>query len=198
MKYILKAQTGVQLPSGYNPRTYGTQTYIPNTETIYDQNIVEGLYNIINNGNIGDLSSDKHLGGKEVNRYFSAKGFNANNLEKDTFKRYVNNMNNDKYRNSSQYKYDWQVLQGMLQKANEQIARYNPFTKKKIYFGENGYDQGVSANDWQAANQQYTTARENYAKSLIADEYKNYLKTSLQSDDWTRDGNNYGWDGKKI
>lgn len=196
MKYILKAQTGAQLPSGYNPRTYGTQTYIPNTGTIYDQNIVEGLYNIINNGNIGDLSSDKHLGGKEVNRYFSAKGFNANNLEKDTFKRYVNNMNNDKYRNSSQYKYDWQVLQGMLQKANEQIARYDPFTKKKIYYNEAGYDTGVSANDWQAANQQYTTARENYAKSLIADEYKKHLDASLQNDDWTRDGNNYGWDGK--
>ena len=196
MKYILKAQTGAQLPSGYNPRTYGTQTYIPNTGTIYDQNIVEGLYNIINNGNIGDLSSDKHLGGKEINRYFSAKGFNANNLEKDTFKRYVNNMHNDKYRNSSQYKYDWQVLQGMLQKANEQIARYDPFTKKKIYQNEAGYNTGVSANDWQAANQQYTTARENYAKSLIAEEYKNYLKASLQNDDWTRDGNNYGWDGK--
>ena len=194
MKYILKAQTGAQLPSGYNPRTYGAQTYIPNTGTIYDQNIVEGLYNIINNGNIGDLSSDKHLGGKEINRYFSAKGFNANNLEKDTFKRYVNNMQNDKYRNSSQYKYDWQVLQGMLQKANEQIARYDPFTKKKIYFGENGYDQGVSASDWQTANSQYTTARDDYARFLISKEYDNYLQNSLKDTSW-KDNNQYGWNG---
>ena len=114
--------------------------------------------------------------------------------EKDTFKRYVNNMQNDKYRNSSQYKYDWQVLQGMLQKANEQVARYDPFTKKKIYFGENGYDQGVSASDWQTANSQYTTARENYAKSLIAKEYDNYLQKSLNDISWKKD-NQYGWNG---
>ena len=183
----------VQTPWGYSPRNQVTQ--VNRTPTIYDQNLIQGLSTLVQqNSSISDLSNDAHLGGQEINRYFKAKNFNANNLEKDTFKRYMNNMQNDKYRNSSQYKYDWQVLQGMLQKANEQVARYDPFTKKKIYFGENGYDQGVSASDWQTANSQYTTARENYAKSLIAKEYDNYLQKSLNDISWKKD-NQYGWNG---
>lgn len=184
--------TTVQTPWGYSPRNSATQVNI--TPTIYDQSLTQGLSTLLQqNSSISDLSNDKHLGGQEVNRYFKAKNFNANNLEKDTFKRYMNNRKNQKYLGSSQYKHDQTVLNGMLQRANEMDARYDPLTGDKFYYGEKGYDQGVSASDWQTANSQYTTARENYAKSLIASKYNDYLKQKLNDDSW-RDGT-YGWNG---
>lgn len=183
----------VQTPWGYSPRNQVTQ--VNRTPTIYDQNLIQGLSTLVQqNSSISDLSNDAHLGGQEINRYFKAKNFNANNLEKDTFKRYMNNRNNQKYLGSSQYKYDQSVLNGMLQRANEMDARYDPLTGNKFYYGENGYDQGVSANDWQTANSQYTTARENYAKSLIAKEYDNYLQNSLKDISW-KANKQYGWNG---
>ena len=106
----------------------------------------------------------------------------------------MNNRNNQKYLGSSQYKYDQTVLNGMLQRANEMDARYDPLTGNKFYYGEEGYDQGVSASDWQTANSQYTTARENYAKSLIASKYNDYLKQKLNDDTWKSD-KSYGWNG---
>ena len=182
----------VQTPWGYSPRNQVTQ--VNRTPTIYDQSLTQGLSTLVQqNSNISDLSNDAHLGGQEGNRYFKAKNFNANNLEKDTFKRYMNNRKNQKYLGSSQYKYDQTVLNGMLQRANEMDARYDPLTGDKFYYGEKGYDQGVSASDWQTANSQYTTARENYAKSLIASKYNDYLKQKLNDDTW-RDGT-YGWNG---
>ena len=182
----------VQTPWGYSPRNQVTQ--VNRTPTIYDQSLTQGLSTLLQqNSSISDLSSDEHLGGQEVNRYFKAKNFNANNSEKDTFKRYMNNRKNQKYLASSQYKYDQTVLNGMLQRANEMDARYDPLTGNKFYYGEEGYDQGVSASDWQTANSQYTTARENYAKSLIASKYNDYLKQKLNDDSW-RDGT-YGWNG---
>ena len=182
----------VQTPWGYSPRNQVTQ--VNRTPTIYDQSLTQGLSTLLQqNSSISDLSNDEHLGGQEVNRYFKAKNFNANNSEKDTFKRYMNNRKNQKYLGSSQYKYDQTVLNGMLQRANEMDARYDPLTGDKFYYGEKGYDQGVSASDWQTANSQYTTARENYAKSLIASKYNDYLKQKLNDDTW-RDGT-YGWNG---
>ena len=182
----------VQTPWGYSPRNQVTQ--VNRTPTIYDQSLTQGLSTLLQqNSSISDLSSDEHLGGQEVNRYFKAKNFNANNSEKDTFKRYMNNRKNQKYLASSQYKYDQTVLNGMLQRANEMDARYDPLTGDKFYYGEKGYDQGVSASDWQTANSQYTTARENYAKSLIASKYNDYLKQKLNDDTW-KDGT-YGWNG---
>ena len=183
----------VQTPWGYSPRNQVTQ--VNRTPTIYDQSLTQGLSTLLQqNSSISDLSSDEHLGGQEVNRYFKAKNFNANNSEKDTFKRYMNNRKNQKYLGSSQYKYDQTVLNGMLQRANEMDARYDPLTGDKFYYGEKGYDQGVSASDWQTANSQYTTARENYAKSLIASKYNDYLKQKLNDDTWKGD-NSYGWNG---
>ena len=183
----------VQTPWGYSPRNQVTQ--VNRTPTIYDQSLTQGLSTLLQqNSSISDLSSDEHLGGQEVNRYFKAKNFNANNSEKDTFKRYMNNRKNQKYLASSQYKYDQTVLNGMLQRANEMDARYDPLTGDKFYYGEKGYDQGVSASDWQTANSQYTTARENYAKSLIASKYNDYLKQKLNDDTWKGD-NSYGWNG---
>ena len=183
----------VQTPWGYSPRNQVTQ--VNRTPTIYDQSLTQGLSTLLQqNSSISDLSSDEHLGGQEVNRYFKAKNFNANNSEKDTFKRYMNNRKNQKYLESSQYKYDQTVLNGMLQRANEMDARYDPLTGNKFYYGEKGYDQGVSASDWQTANSQYTTARENYAKSLIASKYNDYLKQKLNDDTWKGD-NSYGWNG---
>ena len=183
----------VQTPWGYSPRNQVTQ--VNRTPTIYDQSLTQGLSTLLQqNSSISDLSSDEHLGGQEVNRYFKAKNFNANNSEKDTFKRYMNNRKNQKYLGSSQYKYDQTVLNGMLQRANEMDARYDPLTGNKFYYGEEGYDQGVSASDWQTANSQYTTARENYAKSLIASKYNDYLKQKLNDDTWKGD-NSYGWNG---
>lgn len=183
----------VQTPWGYSPRNQVTQ--VNRTPTIYDQSLTQGLSTLVQqNSSISDLSNDAHLGGQEVNRYFKAKNFNANNLEKDTFKRYMNNRNNQKYLGSSQYKYDQTVLNGMLQRANEMDARYDPLTGDKFYYGEKGYDQGVSASDWQTANSQYTTARENYAKSLIASKYNDYLKQKLNDNTWKGDSS-YGWNG---
>ena len=183
----------VQTPWGYSPRNQVTQ--VNRTPTIYDQSLTQGLSTLLQqNSSISDLSSDEHLGGQEVNRYFKAKNFNANNSEKDTFKRYMNNRKNQKYLASSQYKYDQTVLNGMLQRANEMDARYDPLTGDKFYYGEKGYDQGVSASDWQTANSQYTTARENYAKSLIASKYNDYLKQKLNDDTWKGD-KTYGWNG---
>ena len=183
----------VQTPWGYSPRNQVTQ--VNRIPTIYDQSLTQGLSTLLQqNSSISDLSSDEHLGGQEVNRYFKAKNFNANNSEKDTFKRYMNNRKNQKYLASSQYKYDQTVLNGMLQRANEMDARYDPLTGNKFYYGEEGYDQGVSASDWQTANSQYTTARENYAKSLIASKYNDYLKQKLNDDTWKGD-NSYGWNG---
>lgn len=183
----------VQTPWGYSPRNQVTQ--VNRTPTIYDQSLTQGLSTLLQqNSSISDLSSDEHLGGQEVNRYFKAKNFNANNLEKDTFKRYMNNRKNQKYLGSSQYMYDQTVLNGMLQRANEMDARYDPLTGNKFYYGEEGYDQGVSASDWQTANSQYTTARENYAKSLIASKYNDYLKQKLNDDTWKGD-DSYGWNG---
>ena len=183
----------VQTPWGYSPRNQVTQ--VNRTPTIYDQSLTQGLSTLVQqNSSISDLSNDAHLGGQEVNRYFKAKNFNANNLEKDTFKRYMNNRNNQKYLGSSQYKYDQTVLNGMLQRANEMDARYDPLTGNKFYYGEKGYDQGVSASDWQTANSQYTTARDDYAKSLIAKEYDNYLQNSLKNTSW-KDNSQYGWTG---
>lgn len=184
----------VQTPWGYSPRNQVTQ--VNRTPTIYDQSLTQGLSTLLQqNSSISDLSSDEHLGGQEVNRYFKAKNFNANNSEKDTFKRYMNNRKNQKYLTSSQYKYDQTVLNGMLQRANEMDARYDPLTGNKFYYGEEEYDQGVSASDWQTANSQYTTARENYAKSLIASKYNDYLKQKLNDDTW-KDGT-YGWNGNE-
>ena len=183
----------VQTPWGYSPRNQVTQ--VNRTPTIYDQSLTQGLSTLLQqNSSISDLSNDEHLGGQEVNRYFKAKNFNANNSEKDTFKRYMNNRKNQKYLGSSQYKYDQTVLNGMLQRANEMDARYDPLTGNKFYYGEEGYDQGVSASDWQTANSQYTTARENYAKSLIASKYNDYLKQKLNDDTWKSD-KSYGWNG---
>ena len=183
----------VQTPWGYSPRNQVTQ--VNRTPTIYDQSLTQGLSTLLQqNSSISDLSSDEHLGGQEVNRYFKAKNFNANNSEKDTFKRYMNNRKNQKYLGSSQYKYDQTVLNGMLQRANEMDARYDPLTGNKFYYGEKGYDQGVSASDWQTANSQYTTARDDYAKSLIAKEYDNYLQNSLKNTSW-KDNSQYGWTG---
>ena len=183
----------VQTPWGYSPRNQVTQ--VNRIPTIYDQSLTQGLSTLLQqNSSISDLSSDEHLGGQEVNRYFKAKNFNANNSEKDTFKRYMNNRKNQKYLASSQYKYDQTVLNGMLQRANEMDARYDPLTGDKFYYGEKGYDQGVSASDWQTANSQYTTARENYAKSLIASKYNDYLKQKLNDDTWKSD-KSYGWNG---
>lgn len=183
----------VQTPWGYSPRNQVTQ--VNRTPTIYDQSLTQGLSTLLQqNSSISDLSSDEHLGGQEVNRYFKAKNFNANNSEKDTFKRYMNNRKNQKYLGSSQYMYDQTVLNGMLQRANEMDARYDPLTGDKFYYGEKGYDQGVSASDWQTANSQYTTARDDYARSLISKEYDNYLQNSLKDTSW-KVNNQYGWNG---
>lgn len=183
----------VSIPWGYSPRTSVPQ--VNKEKTIYDQSLIEGLSTLLQRtSNIGDLSKDKHLGGKEINRYFDAKKFNASNEEKDTFKNYMNNRNNDEYLNSPQYKYDQQVMNGMLQRAYERDARYDPLTGKKFYYGEDGYNQGVSANDWQTANQEYTTARDAYAKSLIEQEYRKHLNDPLKDISWQSD-KSYGWDG---
>lgn len=183
----------VSIPWGYSPRTSVPQ--VNKEKTIYDQSLIEGLSTLLQRtSNIGDLSKDKHLGGKEINRYFDAKKFNASNEEKDTFKNYMNNRNNDEYLNSPQYKYDQQVMNGMLQRAYERDARYDPLTGKKFYYGEDGYNQGVSANDWQTANQEYTTARDAYAKYLIEQEYRKHLNDPLKDISWQSD-KSYGWDG---
>lgn len=184
----------VQTPWGYSPRNQVTQ--VNRTPTIYDQSLTQGLSTLLQqNSSISDLSNDEHLGGQEVNRYFKAKNFNANNSEKDTFKRYMNNRKNQKYLGSSQYKYDQTILNGMLQRANEMDARYDPLTGNKFYYGEKGYDQGVSANDWQTANQEYTTARDAYAKYLIEQQYREHLNDPLQDNSWQGD-TSYGWNGK--
>lgn len=183
----------VQTPWEFSPRNQVIQ--VNRTPTIYDQSLTQGLSTLLQqNSSISDLSSDEHLGGQEVNRYFKAKNFNANNSEKDTFKRYMNNRKNQKYLASSQYKYDQTVLNGMLQRANEMDARYDPLTGNKFYYGEKGYDQGVSASDWQTANSQYTTARDDYARSLISKEYDDYLQNSLKDTSW-KVNNQYGWNG---
>lgn len=185
----------VSIPWGYSPRTSVPQ--VNKEKTIYDQSLIEGLSTLLQRtSNIGDLSKDKHLGGKEINRYFDAKKFNASNEEKDTFKNYMNNRNNDEYLNSPQYKYDQQVMNGMIQRAYERDARYDPLTGNKFYYGEKGYDQGVSANDWQTANQEYTTARDAYAKSLIEQKYRDQLKKSL-NDSSAFDQEKYGIIGDK-
>lgn len=182
-----------QVPWSYSPRNQVTQ--VNRTPTIYDQSLTQGLSTLLqSNSSISDLSNDEHLGGQEVNRYFKAKNFNATNQEKDTFKRYMNNRRNQKYLGSSQYRYDQQVLNGMLQRANERDARYDPLTGNKFYYGENGYNEGVSANDWQAVNKQYTTARDDYARLLISKKYDDYLQNSLKDTSWQRD-NQYGWSG---
>ena len=59
----------VQTPWGYSPRNQVTQ--VNRTPTIYDQSLTQGLSTLLQqNSSISDLSSDEHLGGQEVNRYF--------------------------------------------------------------------------------------------------------------------------------
>ena len=76
---------------------------------------------------------------------------------------------------------DREVLKDFMDEVNRQNVKYDPLTGEALYYGDSGYDQGVSDSDWQTANSQYTTARENYAKSLIAKEYDNYLFCNIKS-----------------
>ena len=184
----------------------------PSRKTIYDQNPVNAFYGLLGWNNvspqgINDLSSDNHLGGQEINNFLRNIHFDERSIDsrygkgtlnrwKDTFKRWVNNRisNNNKYSNSPQQATDLQVLKQLMDEVNLQNVKYDPLTGNALYYGNAGYDQGVSDNDWQAANSQYTTARENYAKSLIANKYNDYLNQKLKDDSWKSD-TSYGWDG---
>lgn len=190
----------------------GPRQQTPSRGTIYDQNPVNAFYGLLGWNNvspqgINDLSSDNHLGGQEINNFLRNIHFDERSIDsrygkgtlnrwKDTFKRWVNNRisNNNKYSNSPQQATDRQVLKQLMDEVNLQNVKYDPLTGNALYYGNAGYDQGVSDNDWQAANSQYTTARENYAKSLIANKYNDYLNQKLKDDSWKSD-TNYGWNG---
>lgn len=190
----------------------GPRQQTPSRGTIYDQNPVNAFYGLLGWNNvspqgINDLSSDNHLGGQEINNFLRNIHFDERSIDsrygkgtlnrwKDTFKRWVNNRisNNNKYSNSPQQATDRQVLKQLMDEVNLQNVKYDPLTGNALYYGNAGYDQGVSDNDWQAANSQYTTARENYAKSLIANKYNDYLNQKLKDDSWKSD-TSYGWDG---
>lgn len=189
----------------------GPRQQTPSRGTIYDQNPVNAFYGLLGWNNvspqgINDLSSDNHLGGQEINNFLRNIHFDERSIDsrygkgtlnrwKDTFKRWVNNRisNNNKYSNSPQQATDRQVLKQLMDEVNLQNVKYDPLTGNALYYGNAGYDQGVSDNDWQAANSQYTTARENYAKSLIANKYNDYLNQKLKDDSWKSD-TSYGWD----
>ena len=189
----------------------GPRQQTPSRKTIYDQNPVNAFYGLLGWNNvspqgINDLSSDNHLGGQEINNFLRNIHFDERSIDsrygkgtlnrwKDTFKRWVNNRisNNNKYLTSPQQAADREVLKQFMDEVNLQNVKYDPLTGNALYYGNAGYDQGVSASDWQTANSQYTTARENYAKSLIASKYNDYLKQKLNDDTW-RDGT-YGWNG---
>lgn len=189
----------------------GPRQQTPSKKTIYDQNPVNAFYGLLGWNNvspqgINDLSSDNHLGGQEINNFLRNIHFDERSIDsrygkgtlnrwKDTFKRWVNNRisNNNKYLTSPQQAADREVLKQFMDEVNLQNVKYDPLTGNALYYGDAGYDQGVSDSDWQAANSQYTTARENYAKSLIASKYNDYLNEKLNDDSW-RDGT-YGWDG---
>lgn len=190
----------------------GPRQQTPSRGTIYDQNPVNAFYGLLGWNNvspqgINDLSSDNHLGGQEINNFLRNIHFDERSIDsrygkgtlnrwKDTFKRWVNNRisNNNKYSNSPQQATDRQVLKQLMDEVNLQNVKYDPLTGNALYYGNAGYDQGVSDNDWQAANSQYTTARENYAKSLIANKYNDYLNQKLKDDSWKSD-TSYGQDG---
>lgn len=190
----------------------GPRQQTPSRGTIYDQNPVNAFYSLLGWNNvspqgINDLSSDNHLGGQEINNFLRNIHFDERSIDsrygkgtlnrwKDTFKRWVNNRisNNNKYSNSPQQAADREVLKQLMDEVNLQNVKYDPLTGNALYYGNAGYDQGVSDNDWQAANSQYTTARENYAKSLIANKYNDYLNQKLKDDSWKSD-TSYGWDG---
>lgn len=211
MGYRIKInQTGGNISSKYanNYTVTGVRQYGTPRKTIYDNNPVDAFNGLLGGWNgsqvmgINDLSPDQHLGGQEVNNFLRNIHFDERSIDsrygkgtlnrwKDTFKRWVNNRisGNAKY-SDSQMAADKKVLTDLMQEVNEQYARYDPLTKNKIYYGQDGYDKGVSANDWQAANQQYTTARDAYAKSLIEKKYKEYLNKSLN--------NPSAWDNSKY
>ena len=187
---------------------------IPSRKTIYDQNPVNAFYgllgwNDVEPQGINDLSPDNHLGGQEVNNFLRNIHFDERNIDskygegtlnkwKDTFKNWVNNRisGNTKY-SDSQMAADREVLKDFMDEVNRQNVKYDPLTGEALYYGDSGYDQGVSDSDWQTANSQYTTARENYAKSLIASKYNDYLKQKLNDDTW-KSNNTYDWDGTNL
>lgn len=186
----------------------------PLRKTIYDQNPVNAFYgllgwNDVEPQGINDLSPDNHLGGQEVNNFLRNIHFDERNIDskygegtlnkwKDTFKNWVNNRisGNTKY-SDSQMATDREVLKDFMDEVNRQNVKYDPLTGDALYYGDSGYGQGVSDSDWQIANSQYTTARENYAKSLIASKYNDYLKQKLNDDTWKND-NTYDWDGTNL
>ena len=187
---------------------------MPSRKTIYDQNPVNAFYgllgwNDVEPQGINDLSPDNHLGGQEVNNFLRNIHFDERNIDsrygegtlnkwKDIFKKWVNNRisGNTKY-SDSQMAADREVLKDFMDEVNRQNVKYDPLTGDALYYGDSGYDQGVSASDWQTANSQYTTARENYAKSLIASKYNDYLKQKLNDDTWKSD-NTYDWNGTNL
>ncbi len=193
----------------------GPRQQTPSRGTIYDQNPVNAFYGLLGWNNvppqgINDLSSDNHLGGQEINNFLRNIHFDERSIDsrygkgtlnrwKDTLKRWVNNRisNNNKYSNSSQQATDRQVLKQLMDEVNLQNVKYDPLTGNALYYGNAGYDQGVSDNDWQAVNSQYTAARENYAKSLIADKYNEYLNNKLKDDTQKRE-ENYDWNGTNL
>ena len=190
----------------------GPRQQTPSRKTIYDQNPVNAFYGLLGWNNvspqgINDLSSDNHLGGQEINNFLRNIHFDERSIDsrygkgtlnrwKDTFKRWVNNRisNNNKYLTSPQQAADREVLKQFMDEVNLQNVKYDPLTGNALYYGNAGYDQGVSASDWQTANSQYTTARDDYARSLISKEYDNYLQKSLKDTSWKVD-NQYGWNG---
>lgn len=190
----------------------GPRQQTPSRKTIYDQNPVNAFYGLLGWNNvspqgINDLSSDNHLGGQEINNFLRNIHFDERSIDsrygkgtlnrwKDTFKRWVNNRisNNNKYFTSPQQAADREVLKQLMDEVNLQNVKYDPLTGNALYYGNAGYDQGVSANDWQPANSQYTTARDDYARSLISKEYDNYLQKSLKDTSWKAD-KQYGWNG---
>lgn len=190
----------------------GPRQQTPSRGTIYDQNPVNAFYGLLGWNNvspqgINDLSSDNHLGGQEINNFLRNIHFDERSVDsrygkgtlnrwKDTLKRWVNNRisNNNKYSNSPQQAADRQVLKQLMDEVNLQNVKYDPLTGNALYYDNVGYDQGVSDKDWQAVNKQYTTARENYAKSLIANKYNEYLNQKLKDDTWKGD-TSYGWNG---
>lgn len=195
----------------YTYRFTNSRQQMPSKETIYDQNPVNAFYGLLGWNDvptlgIRDLSSDDHLGGQEVNTFLKNIHFDERNIDsrygkgtlnkwKDTFKNWVNNRisGNTKY-SDSQMAADREVLKDFMDEVNRQNVKYDPLTGDALYYGDSGYNQGVSDSDWQAANSQYTTARENYAKSLIASKYNDYLKQKLNDDTW-KNNSTYGWNG---